>query len=203
MCQGKVSESPKGLQECSTGNYRNHGPCRGNQAWVSLARLATIRLARAMETHRRFKWWRMVLYLCLTVTGGCWVGGNAPTVSPDGSISGGEPRLSALLELVSKGRPEPSEALYGASYVISVYPIEHMILAEGTLPQTKNAMEASYSIIASLDSAESAAVAVVTESIVGRDGKTSVRQQSQAYRWQSGRWVAQSFGELQIMRPSQ
>jgi hypothetical protein len=155
------------------------------------------------QEHSCFKWCHAVTYAILSLTLGCTMVGNMPGVGPDGRITGGEPRLSALLELVSKGRPSHLEkASQAVSYVVSVYPARHMVLLEGKLPRTNRQVEATYSMLASLDSAESAEIAVITEIAVCQDGGESLHQRSEAFRWERGQWVVRSLAELQVVEPT-
>jgi hypothetical protein len=141
----------------------------------------------------------IILVILVTIIG-CNAVVDAPSMSPDGTIQGGAPKLSALIHMISTNRPRPLVgAPQGATYTITIFPVRHMCVLEGELPETKEAIGATYTIIASLDSADSAEIAVVTETFLNRD--LSLRSRSGAFRWEKERWVARSFGELHVTEP--
>ena len=49
----------------------------------------------------------LIALTILTAVMGCGAVINGPSVSPDGTIKGGDPRLSGLLRIVSANRPPP------------------------------------------------------------------------------------------------
>lgn len=146
---------------------------------------------------------RNVCWACacalLVLTGGCEMLIDVPTVSSDGSISGGAPKLHSLLKLVSESRPKPAEGNpQGVGYTINLYPATHIVTLEGYLPPTQKAVGASYVMIASLDSGESAWVALIVETAVGIPGEKSVRQTTRSFSWEGGKWVSKSLSEMQV-----
>ncbi len=148
------------------------------------------------------KWLRMAAIVVLALTGGCSLIGQPPSIADDGSVVGGEPRLSSLLEVLSKGRPNRLESEHRqVSYVISIYPMRHMLLLEGVLPLTEDKIIANYTMVASVDSRESAEIAIITETTAKEGGDGLSCQHSQAFRWESEHWVAKSFAELQAISP--
>jgi hypothetical protein len=143
--------------------------------------------------------------LCIIAigVGGCEaLMGDVPVVLADGSVRGGEPKLKPLLEMMSKGRPKPTgDSKQRVYYAISIYPIGVLIQLKGNFPETKDAVGGDYSIACSMDSAETAAVALVAEVDITSDSALSVTQQLGVFRWEDGRWVESSIGDIYFGKP--
>ena len=146
--------------------------------------------------------------LLLPLLAGCHSVVDLPYVQTDGTITGGEPRLHALISLVSQGRPRPATDSISpmVSYVITVLPIVHMVRTEGTFPREEAGVEAPYTLIACLGSSNSAQVAIVTAVAAEVRPSANARpppmeQQTGVFRWENGQWVSHSLPGLQLRGP--
>ena len=122
---------------------------------------------------------------------------DVPYVLSDGSVKGGEPRLKPLVEMMSKGRPKPTSNSKRRVYcAVSIYPLGCLVLLKGTFPETKDAVAGDYSIACSVDSAETAEVALIVEVEITSDAALIVTQGSEVFRWEKGQWVESSIADI-------
>jgi len=122
-----------------------------------------------------------------------------PEVLPNGVIQGGEPRLRALVEMMSSGRPQPVKGEESkVFYAASVFPVETLVVLQGALPATKEHIAGSFSIAASMESAETAQAAVVVI-LTTKGDPLMVHQETSDIRWEYSKWIETTL--LGIYKP--
>ena len=134
----------------------------------------------------------------LMLVGGCAEWAGLPTISAEGTVEGDDARLRSLLETIVEGlrkSPEAREDGALAHLVISVYPITHFAAtAEGVMPVGNEKARIGYTMTA--QGGETAQLAIVTGVLFSSDAGGTLKTGTACWRWEDGRWVSRSLGEL-------